>query len=134
MKKIGIINAPLASVIAGLGHNDTLVVCDAGLPIPATTQRIDLALTRGVPGFISTLQVILSELYVERAIVAEDMLRLSPNLYAELQALLDDAPMETIPHVEFKKQTATSRAVIRTGEFTPYANVILVAGAWGFAL
>jgi D-ribose pyranase len=134
MKRIGVINAPLAGVIASLGHNDTLVVCDAGLPIPATTQRIDLALTRGVPGFMETLQVILSELYVERAIVAEEMLQTSPALYVQMQALLGETGIETIAHVEFKKQTGTSRAVVRTGEFTPYANVILVAGAWGFKL
>ena len=45
-----------------------------------------------------------------------------------------DAPIEAIPHMEFKKQTGASRAAVRTGEFTPYANVILVAGAWGFGL
>jgi D-ribose pyranase len=134
MKKIGIINAPLASIIASLGHTDTLVVCDAGLPIPATTQRIDLALTRGIPGFVATLQVVLSELYVERALVAAEMLQVSPNLYAEVKSLLGATPLETILHVEFKKQTGASRAVVRTGEFTPYANIILVTGAWGFAL
>ncbi len=132
MKRIGIINAPLAGVVASLGHNDMLVVCDAGLPIPATTERIDLALTRGTPGFIQTLKIVLNELYVERAIVAEEMLQSSPKLYAELKAVLGDIPIETIPHTEFKTKTGTGRAVVRTGEYTPYANIILVAGAWGF--
>jgi D-ribose pyranase len=48
VKKIGILNQPISSVIAGLGHMDTLFVADAGLPIPQETQRIDLALVEGM--------------------------------------------------------------------------------------
>ncbi len=67
MKKIGILNQPISSVIAGLGHMDTLVVADAGLPIPQETQRIDLALVEGIPGFLDTLRAVLMEMKVERA-------------------------------------------------------------------
>jgi D-ribose pyranase len=74
MKKIGTLNQPLSEVIAGLGHLDSLVVADAGLPIPQETQRIDLALIQGIPGFLETVRVILEEIKVERAIVAEEML------------------------------------------------------------
>lgn len=128
MKKIGVINQPLATVIAGLGHLDMLVVADAGLPIPSETQRIDLAVTRGIPGFLKTVEVILDEMKVERAIIAEEMLDVSPDIYQSLLQLLADIPMETIPHTGFKEKTHTARAVIRTGEFTPYANVILISG------
>ncbi len=128
MKKIGIINQPIASVIAGLGHTDTLVIADAGLPIPAETQRIDLALTQGIPTFLDTLRVVLGEMQVERAVVAEEMLKVSPQVYQAIKALLGSTPIETMPHAAFKEQTRSARAVIRTGEFTPYANVILVAG------
>jgi D-ribose pyranase len=55
MKKIGTLNQPLSTVIAGLGHMDILVIADAGLPIPSDTQRIDLALKRGIPGFIDSV-------------------------------------------------------------------------------
>lgn len=134
MKKVGIINQPIAAVISGLGHTDTIAIADAGLPIPATTQRIDLALTAGVPSFLETLRVVLSELFVEKAIVAEEMKTVSPQMYAALVKVLGDVPVEAIPHVDFKRETAVTKAIIRTGEFTPYANVILVAGAWGFDL
>lgn len=134
MKKIGIINQPIAAVIGGLGHTDTIAIADAGLPIPAATQRIDLALTRGVPSFLETLRVVLAELFVEKAIVAEEMQSVSPQMYAALVEVLGDTPIELVPHVEFKRETAVTKAIIRTGEFTPYANVILVAGAWGFDL
>ena len=128
MKKAGVLNQPISSVIAGLGHMDTLVIADAGLPIPPETQRIDLALTEGIPSFLDTLRVVLTEMEVERAIVAEEMLDASPQVYEAIKEMLGDVPIETVTHLIFKEQTRSARAVIRTGEFTPYANVILAAG------
>jgi D-ribose pyranase len=134
MKKTGIINGPISSVIAHLEHSDMLTIADAGLPTPDTTQRIDLALKPGVPGFLETLETVLLELYVEKAYVSEDILEISPNMYSDIQSILGDVPIETLPHPEFKKLSGTTKAIIRTAEFTPYANIILVAGAWGFNL
>ena len=128
MKKIGILNQPISSVIAGLGHTDTLVIADAGLSIPPETQRIDLALMEGIPSFLDTLRVVLTEMEVERAIVAEEMLDASPQVYEAIKEMLGDVPIETVTHLIFKERTRSARAVIRTGEFTPYANVILTAG------
>jgi D-ribose pyranase len=128
VKKIGILNQPISSVIAGLGHTDTLVIADAGLPIPPETQRIDLALTEGIPTFLDTLRVILTEMQVEQAIVAEEMLDASPQIYKAIEGMLEDVPIKTVTHLILKEQTRSARAVIRTGELTPYANAILVAG------
>jgi D-ribose pyranase len=128
VKKTGVLNQLISSVIAGLGHMDTLVIADAGLPIPPETQRIDLALTEGIPSFLDTLRVVLTEMKVERAIVAEEMLDASPQVYEAIKEMLGDVPIETVTHLIFKEQTRSARAVIRTGEFTPYANVILTAG------
>lgn len=128
MKKKGILNQPIASIIAGLGHTDTLVIADAGLSIPPETQRIDLALAEGIPSFLDTLRVVLTEVEVERAIVAEEMLDASPQIYEAIKEMLGDVPIETVTHLIFKERTRSARAVIRTGEFTPYANVILTAG------
>jgi len=92
------------------------------------TPRVDLALTRDIPRFLDALRVVLTELQVEKAVVAEEMLSASPQVYGAIEELLGNVPLESIPHVEFKERTAGARAVIRTGEFTPYANIILVAG------
>ncbi len=128
MKKIGTLNQPISAVIAGLGHTNTVAIADAGLPIPAGPERIDLALTKGVPTFLQTLDVVLAEMQVEKAIVAAEMLEVSPDLYAAVQKRLGDTPIETVTHLIFKHQTESAKAVIRTGEFTPYANIILVSG------
>lgn len=128
MKKTGTLNQPLSSVIASMGHMDSLVIADAGLPIPSETQRIDLALTDGVPGFIETVRVVLTELEVEHAIIADEMLTTSPHLHTALMELLGDIPIENMAHERFKEKTSSARAIVRTGEFTPFANIILVSG------
>ncbi|RME59441.1 MAG: D-ribose pyranase [Caldilineae bacterium] len=128
MKKTGILNAEIAGTVARMGHMDTICVADAGLPIPRSTRRIDLVVRPGLPGFLDVVETLLEELVVERAIVAEEMLTVSPDLYRDLAARLGDIPIERVPHEAFKERTGGCKAVIRTGEFTPYANVILVSG------
>jgi len=128
MKKTGVINAPISTVIAELGHMDTLTIADAGLPIPKEVHRIDLALVKGIPGFIDTLSVVLSEMKVEKVIVADEMKKISPSILSGVQSLIGDVTVDFVPHERFKDLTKSSRAIIRTGEFTPYANIILVSG------
>ncbi|HEX5940911.1 MAG TPA: D-ribose pyranase [Anaerolineales bacterium] len=128
MKKTTLLQSDLSYVIATLGHLDTLVIADAGLPIPTETVRIDLALTQGVPGAMQTLKVVLDEMKVERVILAEEAKERNPTYLVEVQELLPGVPVEFVPHAEFKTRTASARAVVRTGEFAPYANVILVSG------
>lgn len=123
-----LLNARLAGLIAELGHTDTLVIADAGLPIPPGVERIDLALVPSVPGFVETLEVVTAELAVESAVIAQEMASRSPELHQRTLDALGDLPVRTVPHEELKQRSASARAVVRTGECTPYANVILVAG------
>ena len=128
MKKTTLLHSDLSYVIATLGHLETLVIADAGLPIPDETIRIDLALTQGVPGAVQTLKVVLDEMKVEKVILAGEVKDRNPQFLEDVQELLPDMPVEFVSHTEFKKRTADARAVVRTGEFSPYANVILVSG------
>ena len=128
MKKTTSLNKDISDVIAGMGHRDMLVIADAGLPIPANVRRIDLAVRPGLPGFIEVVQTVLEELQVEEAVVASEMEERSPQVLARLRDVLGDVPLTDVIHENFKLQTARARAVVRTGEFTPYANVILIAG------
>ena len=125
MKKGLLLNATLSRVIAEMGHTDALVVCDAGLPIPQEVERIDLALRRGEPSFLSVLETVLSELDVERAVVASQIVTTSPAVFDGIKRLLGDVPIEQVPHEQFKALTAAGRAVVRSGECTAFANVIL---------
>ena len=128
MKKTGLLNSDVSMAIAQMGHLDTLVVADAGLPTPVGAWRIDLALRPGVPAFLDVVDAILSELHIERAIVAAELAQVSPQLWDALQGRLGGVVIEQVPHDEFKRRSASARAIVRSGEFTPYANVILVSG------
>lgn len=136
MKKRGVLNAQLSYVLATLGHTDEITLADAGLPIDEQVERVDLALTQGIPRFIDTLRVILDEVQVEGVILAEELPQVSPHLHQEILTLLTLAAkaqqqpikVDYVPHQAFKKQTTQSRAVVRTGECTPYANLIIQSG------
>ncbi len=136
MKKGPVLNSEISAVISRLGHTDTLVVCDAGLPVPQNTQRIDMALTQGVPGFMQVLEVVTAEMQVEAAIIASEIEEQNPQLHETLLKHIEQLQQHQgntinvryVTHEQFKKQTADSQAVIRSGECSPYANIILCAG------
>lgn len=136
MKKGTVLNAEISSVISRLGHTDTLVVGDAGLPVPQQTTRIDMALTHGVPSFMQVLEVVTAEMQVEAAILASEIKQHNPQLHETVLKSLEQLQQHQgntidvryISHEQFKKQTADSQAVIRSGECSPYANIILCAG------
>ncbi|APG20637.1 D-ribose pyranase [Kosakonia radicincitans DSM 16656] len=136
MKKGRVLNTDISSVISRLGHTDTLVVCDAGLPVPRNTQRIDMALTQGVPSFMQVLDVVTTEMQVESAILALEIKEHNPQLHETLLKSLEQLQQHQgntievryVTHEQFKKHTADSHAVIRSGECSPFANIILCAG------
>lgn len=129
MKKTGLLHAELSRVIASMGHGDILVIGDAGLPVPPGVPVIDLALREGVPGFLETLEVVLSELQVERAVIDEEMASVSPAMsQAFRQAWPDDIALHSVPHAELQQTAKGAKALVRTGECTPYSNILLVAG------
>lgn len=128
MKKIGILNSNISSVISKMGHTDSLAIGDCGLPIPEETERIDLALIKGIPTFIDTLKAVLMELKVEEIEIAKETMEVSPILYKEIEKELGNIKITLISHEELKKRLKNCKAVIRTGEQTPYANVILKSG------
>ncbi|KPU95465.1 ribose pyranase [Variovorax paradoxus] len=129
MKRTALLHSELSQVIATMGHGDMLVIGDAGLPIPDGPRRIDLALTPGVPRVAEVLKAVLSELQVERALLAREAVegRATGELPEWCAGQLEVVP-ETVSHEELKRLSARARAVVRTGECTPYANIILCAG------
>jgi D-ribose pyranase len=122
------INPALSRVISETGHTDLIVVTDAGLPIPQGAERIDLAYRPGAPAFLDVLDTVLAELVVEGATVSAEVAEASPHVLEALRERLPGIEIELVTHVEFKKKTHAARAFVRSGEFTPYANVILHAG------
>lgn len=73
MKKSKVINSDISRVIAQMGHFDTLSIGDAGMPVPMTTEKIDLAVDNGIPSFMEVLNNVLEELEVQRIYLAEEI-------------------------------------------------------------
>ncbi len=128
MKKTGILNQDISEVVAGMGHYQEIVVCDAGFPIPEGVRRIDLALEPGLPAFLDVLRVVLKELQVQEIVIAEESRDLSPARYAEMLALFPQLSPRLVPHSEFKQMSHGVKACIRSGECIPYSNILLVSG------
>lgn len=129
MKRNGMINADISRVLSYMGHKDTLAVGDCGLPIPDETERIDLTLKLGVPSFMEVLTEIAKDMKIEKIILAEEIKEKNKNVLEEILVLVNEmdteCEVEYIPHTELKAQTKNCKAVVRTGETTPYANIIL---------
>ncbi|MCW3819045.1 D-ribose pyranase [Micromonospora sp. DR5-3] len=120
MRFDGLWHPRLLAVLAQAGHGDRIVIADAGLPVPAGVETIDLLWRRGEPPFLAVLRAVLDECVVERATVAVE----SDGSWDVLR----DIPTDIVPHDELKRLTQHARVVVRTGEATPYANVVLHAG------
>ena len=111
-----------------MGHTDTLTISDCGLPMPSGVKRIDLAIKPGLPSFIEVLENVRGEMVVEKITIAEEMIINNEEIYEEIKKMFEDVEIEFVSHEEFKKETEKSKAIIRTGECTPYANVMLSSG------
>lgn len=128
MKKRGIINAQLAGLIAGLGHKDMFMVADGGMPVPQGVEIVDLALCKGVPSFKQVLDAVLDEAEVEYYFLAKEIEEKNQILLSYIEDKLLDIECTMISHTELKEMTKNIKFAVRTGEFTPYPNIILRAG------
>lgn len=128
MKKTALLNSQISEVISKMGHKDCLAIGDCGLPIPDDTRRIDIALIKNIPGFIETLKAVLTELQIEEVIVSKETFEVSPTLFNEIKEAVGDVKITFITHEKLKSELKQCKAVVRTGEQTPYANVILKSG------
>ena len=132
MKRTRLLNSEISYEIGKLGHTDHIVICDAGLPIPEGVKRIDLAVERDLPRFINVLDPILEEMMVEEIILAEEILEINSEVYSEILEMLKKHSLNPkitfVSHENFKNFTKSSKVIVRTGECSPYANIILISG------
>ena len=130
MKRHGILNSDISRVLSYMGHTDCICIGDCGLPIPDETERIDLAVKFGVPTFMDVLKEVGNDMKIEKIVLAEEIKEHNPQVLAEITEYFkgQDEEVEYVSHVGLKQMTRECKAVIRTGETTPYANIILQSG------
>ena len=128
MKKEKLLNPDIVAAVAALGHTEYLCIADCGLPIPHGVNVIDVSVTATIPSFLQVLKAVESELVVESYICASEIEKANPNTLKQMEEILTGKTAKKIPHEEFKKLTSNAKYIIRTGETSPYANIILVGG------
>ena len=128
MRETGTINNDISDVFSMMGHMDELIVCDAGFPIPLGICTINISLAKDKPTVLELLEVLKEHFSVEKLVMAEETKKTSPTRFKAITDHFPDVPVETMPHTDFKKHSKTVKAVIRTGDFTAYSNVLLVSG------
>ena len=128
MKRGGVLHPAIGHLLASSGHTDYFTICDRGFPVPPGPERIDLALVDGIPTVLDVLRAVDREFVIDRVVVAEEAETVSARHVADLRELLGSARVMTMSHLELKELSRQARATIRTGDTTPYANIIVVSG------
>ncbi|MGL4473298.1 MAG: D-ribose pyranase [Shewanella sp.] len=136
MKKTTLLNPALSALVAQCGHFDEITLCDAGLPIPSHVERIDMALSPGVPDLVACIDAMLSELQLQSVTLATEIIEINPQVHQQILQRIEQEQarcgrqieIRYISHEAFKQQSHRSRAIVRSGECTPYANVIFSCG------
>ena len=128
MKKRGILNPAICSLLAELGQTDELLIVDAAYPLPTDGHVIDLTLTQGIPRLLDVVRAVAEELVIESIAVPAEIKEYSPRLFQEMIKILGDIDVDEVPFHEFKEQSLDVKGIIRTAEFSSYANVRIVAG------
>ncbi|MGD0167445.1 MAG: D-ribose pyranase [Gaiellaceae bacterium] len=123
-----IINSQLLSALARLRHTDLFVISDSGFPTPQGIEVIDLGVVYGLPSFDSVLGAVLAEVVVEKVTVAKETGQYNPEQAKRIRSHLADVDAVEVSHEHLKLMAASAQFVVRTGEATPYSNVVLQAG------
>lgn len=129
MKKKGILNRQLAGLVAGLGHTDCVMICDAGFPIPKGIEYVDLAMCEGIPSFVDCLNLLLSEAVFDEITIAQEMLEHNPETFGYILGMFKAHKRNVIPQTEFLPMAENAKFIIRTGELKPYSNIYLYSAS-----
>jgi D-ribose pyranase len=126
MLKTGILNPHLNSLLSRVRHTNTLVIADRGFPFWPTLETVDISLVDDVPTVLEVLAALRPNFQVGKVWMAQEFLRENtPRTRAAFSTALRGIALTYEPHVEFKKRVPQAIGLIRTGDTTQYANVIL---------
>ncbi len=131
MKKGKILNSGLSSLIGNVAHGDLVIISDAGLAVPKGTERIDLAIERNMPNICHILKLLQEELIVEKVQITNECKVNNRPHYDDVRAIYEneDVIFEDIDHsLLISKLVYKAKAVVRTGSFCPYGNVVIYPG------
>ena len=126
MLQNGILNPQILHLLARIRHTNTLVIADWAFPYWPEIETVDISLTAGIPTILQVLDLITPNFRIGRIWQAEEFLSSNPQeTVNEFAKSFGKIPLTREPHVEFKKRVPRVVGLIRTGDATPYGNIIL---------
>ena len=126
MLKTGILNPHVLNLLARFRHTNTIVIADRGFPSWPQIETVDISLVDDVPTVLQVLSAVRAQCVVGKAWMAKEFLGANDRrTRARFVTALKGASLSFEPHVDFKKRVPNAIGLIRTGDATPYANVIL---------
>ena len=125
MKTKGILNSDVSRVLSYMRHTDLICIGDCGLPCPESVELIDLSVSKNLPSFLQVLDAVLDDYKAEKFFLATEIKDKNPKIKKEIDSRLNSVDCTYITHDELKEKLSKCKAVIRTGEMSPYANIIL---------
>lgn len=124
------LNGQIDAALNRQGHMDLMMVVDAGFPVPDHVELIDIALSTNTPTVPEVLAEIEKVHSVEKLVIAEETKKHNPSYFKQVTESFWAGPaVEVIPHSELKERSHEVKTIIRTGDFTAWANILLVSGA-----
>ena len=129
MLKTGILNPAINSLLSRIRHTNTLVISDRGFPFWPHIETVDISLIDDIPRVLDVLQALTRNFVIAQAFMAEEFLSVNqPATKDAFTEALNGTPILYEPHVVFKRRVPQAIGLIRTGDTTQYANLILESG------
>jgi D-ribose pyranase len=127
--KTGILNPAINSLLCRIRHTNTLVIADRGFPFWPQIETVDIALVDDIPRVLDVLEALTRNFVIAQAFMAEEFLSVNqPATKDAFAGALNGTPILYEPHVVFKRRVPQAIGLIRTGDTTQYANIILESG------
>lgn len=129
MLKTGILNPQLNSLLSRVRHTNTLVIADRGFPFWPGIETIDLSLVDGVPTVLQVLEAVRANFVVGEVRMASQFLdHNTAETKAAFARALEGVAVSYEDHeAAFKPRVPRAIGLIRTGDTTQYANMILTS-------
>lgn len=126
MLKTGILNPQINSLLSRVRHTNTLVLADRGFPFWPNIETVDIALTDDIPTVTDVFRAIQGNFTIGHLFMAEQFRAENPpEILARLARLTGKIPITWEPHDTMKLRVSSAIGLIRTGDTTQYANMIL---------
>lgn len=126
MLNTGILNPQINSLLSRVRHTNTLVIADRGFPFWPMIETVDIALVDDLPTVLQVLAALRGNFIIGKAWMAQEFLQHNPpKTRAAFAKALAGIDLRHEPHVDFKKRVPNAIGLIRTGDTTQYANMIL---------